>query len=435
MISPTYVGHGFTWPTDIDEPIGLGVHEGRLRVASKHVNASVSLSVRMLPRPSVVITGRISVSPFSVSSDFRDHSDADFTFANGSKVKLIIVHAREGDEFAFTAMPHDGVIQYGRKVAAVSISGAITNFYSLYERVGNSIARVVTLEGAGWTVAIRPGPSTKNVMKQLEDRGGYAMTHRFDVTKSDGSRLEAGGATSIIEALRLLLSFARGSLCGVGLTSALSSEQTVLWQQWGFSQTSRWSTTPNWFSSPQGQFLRGLFPGFVRELEGSQREHITSVIEMYAESNRDEPDVKPSLMLSQSALELLSWLELVENGAMSADGFKSLPAADRVRLLLHLCNIQASIPASLAPLTRAASGAKLDGPGVLCEIRNSLVHPGKKANQTLTPYVLGEAWLLSMWYLELALLNKFRYAGPYVNRLLVSAGTRPFVEPVPWADA
>jgi len=34
--------------------------------------------------------------------------------------------------------------------------------------------------------------------------------------------------------------------------------------------------------------------------------------------------------------------------------------------------------------------------------------------------------------LELALLHKFRYVGPYVNRLLVSAGARPFVEPVPW---
>ena len=153
---------------------------------------------------------------------------------------------------------------------------------------------------------------------------------------------------------------------------------------------------------------------------------------MYAEANRDEVDVKPSLMLAQSALELLSWLTLVESGAISADGFRALTASDHIRLLLRECRVPSAIPPLLEDLAKAARGSKLDGPAILVEVRNGLVHPGKKRSRNITPFVLTQAWHLSMWYLELALLHVFEYRGQYCNRLKVSMGMRPFIETVPW---
>ncbi|MGI8990068.1 MAG: hypothetical protein ACR2I2_10855 [Bryobacteraceae bacterium] len=422
------ISTGLPVPRRANETINLGEQRGRMRIASKEVdNITVSVSVHMLPRPRVFIEGRVAGSSFSILTDLKDHADADFTFhGNKAKTPIVIAHASEGDDFAFSAWPQKEVIDYGQRESVTSIQGAILNFYAAYE-IGNSATRKILLEGETWAIGFTPQPDMVAIVDQLNKEGGYGVTHFFEIKRTNSEAITASSAADILEALKLFLSFARGANCGLGLVKGCSAANTPLWQQWGFSQTSRWSSTVNWFFSPQGQFLRGAFPGFMREWQNGGREHIRSAIEMYAEANRDEPDVKPSLMLAQSALELLSWLSMVRGSCLSADGFRALPAADHIRLLLHQCRIPSLIPHTLADLTRAAASQKLDGPGMLTEVRNALVHPGKsRKNMTANVYV--EAWSLSMWYFELAILHRFGYDGSHVNRLL----DPPALQQVPW---
>ncbi len=425
------ISTGQVLPPAANDPIDLGTLRGRLRIATTVAdNVTVTILVRMLPRPRVLIEGIVHNSPFSVARDLSDLSNADFTF-HGSKTRtpIALAHASEGHAFAFSAWPHKEVIDYKPRRAVAAIKGMILNFYAAYERIGSGATRKIYLGDETWAITFRAQPSMTAVVDQLHREGGYGVTHLFEITRTNGEMISPQSTAEILDALKAFFSFARGAHCGLGLLKGIGGSGTVLWQQWGFSRTSRWSTTTNWFSSPQGHFLRGVFPGFMREWNTGSRDHIRSVVEMYAEANRDEPDVKPSLMLAQSALELLSWLSMVRTFCLSADGFRGLSAADHIRLLLHECRIPPNVPPTLAALVSAASGQKLDGPSVLTEVRNTLVHPGK-SNKNMTVAVFGEAWTLSMWYLELAILRRFSYNGPYLNRVR----SPPALEPVPWLD-
>jgi hypothetical protein len=155
----------------------------------------------------------------------------------------------------------------------------------------------------------------------------------------------------------------------------------------------------------------------------------------YFRSNSTSSGVDGSLILTQAALEHLAWRELVEHRRnISGDGFERLNAADQLRLYLSDMSIPLELPDSLEELTRLAGEFNWDGPAAFTEIRNNLVHPGRKRrrlNERKLPYF--EAWLLGQWYFELALLKMFDFRGVYHNR------TRPQtwigdVESVPWVQ-
>ena len=81
---------------------------------------------------------------------------------------------------------------------------------------------------------------------------------------------------------------------------------------------------------------------------------------------------------------------------------------------------------------RRAARAKgaADGPDIIANIRNSLVHPKRK--DRLSKDVLFAATSLSLEYVELSILAILSYRGPYVRRIAGTTRTAATVS-VPWA--
>ena len=82
---------------------------------------------------------------------------------------------------------------------------------------------------------------------------------------------------------------------------------------------------------------------------------------------------------------------------------------------------------------RAQYGAVLDGPDMVTQIRNRLVHP-KAAQERVYRLdgLLAEVWLLARHYLVLLILHSLGYQGSYrdLRKLRRLAGD---VDKVPWA--
>ena len=57
-----------------------------------------------------------------------------------------------------------------------------------------------------------------------------------------------------------------------------------------------------------------------------------------------------------------------------------------------------------------------DGAHAVTAKRNSLVHPKTKHAKAVNDSMY-DAWLLSLWYLEVCFLKYFNYDGVYSNRL------------------
>ena len=127
----------------------------------------------------------------------------------------------------------------------------------------------------------------------------------------------------------------------------------------------------------------------------------------------------------------MAWHLLVnDRGVLSRGAFKNLKAAGQLRRLVKDSGIPLDTPSDLKRLTGMTTGGRqpIDGPDWIAQLRNDFVHPPRGGQSARTSARMVDAWLLSMWYLELALLSLMDFKGDYRSRL--NAGE---VSRLPWS--
>jgi len=158
------------------------------------------------------------------------------------------------------------------------------------------------------------------------------------------------------------------------------------------------------------------------------------VIYWYLNSNSSKRGIDAGIILSQAAVERLSFeYAAKQKRLLEAEGFQNLRASDKFRLLFSSLDIPIQIPALMPELRKLAGQFNwLDAPHAITEVRNSLVHPDHKRSGHFGKAFF-PAWNLGQWYLELALLRICDYSGTYGNRLAQQRWVGE-VEPVPWDE-
>ncbi|ACK67964.1 hypothetical protein PCC8801_4025 [Rippkaea orientalis PCC 8801] len=166
--------------------------------------------------------------------------------------------------------------------------------------------------------------------------------------------------------------------------------------------------------------LEQAFEGFWKKWNNELwKEPIQLGIHWYIESNKQAGAIEGSIIFIQSALELFSWVLLVEDKKMiSADGFDKLPASDKISLLLSQCNIPIEIPEHLKILTAIKEKERPKNLAeLLTYVRNKITHPSPKNRKQLSDNVetkdLKNTYYLGRWLLELTLLSLFNYNSYY----------------------
>lgn len=305
-----------------------------------------------------------------------------------------------------------------------------------YRRLG-----VTKMECDPWQIDITETPSFFENRRILEQEDGYSVSHTGYIKRSDGETFSVKEAGNILRGLRILLSFADGSACGLALVKAIDEYDGELVLEWGTSHIEPWNqkTTRPWLPSiGGGDSLSQLFPGFWRFYKNPDWGNIVcTVVDWYFNSNNSPAHV--GIISAQAALESLSYKILGEK--LPAKEIKKLSAEEKLRKLLEIIEIDKELPSSCEGLKnfskqqikqrRDKNGDCYigDGPEAIVQIRNDLVHPEKKYDP-----ISAEAQIdtirLSLWYIELILLRKFEYCGRYMNRLRIAGGD-PY-EYVPW---
>ena len=148
----------------------------------------------------------------------------------------------------------------------------------------------------------------------------------------------------------------------------------------------------------------------------------------YALANSSSHAIEQGIVSAQIAMERLSYEYCVrERGLVSEQGFEKLDAADRYRLLLSCLDIPLTIPSTAEAVVAVSKERNwTDSPKTLTEIRNKLVHAGRKELKLKGESYL-DAWLLAIWLLELTILALCNFKGVYWNRVC------RVKEPVPWS--
>ena len=289
----------------------------------------------------------------------------------------------------------------------------------------------VDMEAMGWSVELRSLVKTRDSLKKLRAKGGYGLTYIGCFRRTDGGHFTGKDAMEALSALRSFLSFAKGASCDPVCPVGFHDSKGRVWEAWS-SPGEPWHSPMSWFDPLSSSQLVALFPGFMKRWANDDwREALHEVIYWYLNANNDARGIDAGIILTQAAIERLSYEYAVkERKLIEARGFKDLRASDKFRLLLSSLGIPLEIPASLSEMSELGGQFNwLDAPHALTEVRNSLVHPEHKQRGSFSNAYF-EAWNLGLWHLELSLLNICGYNGTYSNRLVHKyVGT---VEDVPW---
>ena len=271
----------------------------------------------------------------------------------------------------------------------------------------------------GWNVELKSLITTADTFKILTETGGYGLTHVGGLKKEDGTSFDGKTAEEMLTALRFFLSFSKGMWCNPCLAVGFDDKENRVWEAWA-SPPEYWAKLNSWFDPHHPDQLTNLFPGFMAKWENENwQEALREVIYWYLNSNNSIRGIDAGIILTQAAIERLSFEYAVKyKRLIEVEGFKKLLASDKFRLLFSSLDIPIDIPASLPELQGLANQFKwLDAPHAITEVRNSLVHPAHKRSGQFGK-VFYPVWNLGQWYLELALLKICDYSGTYGNRLV-----------------
>ena len=236
----------------------------------------------------------------------------------------------------------------------------------------------------------------------------------------------------MIEALTLFCSFARGVYCGLTLLTGISQSGEPAWERWGVTNVEPWKGYRSWFDARNGRILEDVFPGFWAQYQRLQRDDRTRVaLEWYLESNGQKA-LHSSIVLSQAALERLSFQQVGRKLTAREMGRKERETeGEWIARALSQAGVDCTIPPSYTALEQLRRANGFDhGPHTIVEIRNDLIHQDMSYG-ILSADVYRQAKELGLWYVEVLLLKLFDYNGIYANRL--TQKWRGEVEPVPWA--
>ena len=430
---------------DVNEPVLL--HEGRFRVRAgdRCIEPSGSAHLRWLPSPGIEFDTETDVphAGFGLDSTVE---------LPGFRTKNVVVHSTHlGSTLGIRASV--GAMEWGGERRLFSVGFQIVNFSDVITPGPSTVPgdptatggdygtiQTIYLKHDGWQIRIVAVPESRDRYRHLKDTGGYAFTHVGQLTRIDASGFCVEQAKDILESLRVFLSFVRGAACSLPIQWGRGVNGGIVWRWLGSPVVDGWARQySSWFAEIHGEILAELFDPFCcGHKDQKLRESLVLALHWYRRCNTNSSGMEGSIMLGMAALDLLGALIVDRNGSMTARKYDRLPVAEKLQELLAAMKVQADIPPRYEALTRFAQRNGNTGScQALARLRNGFVHAKEKNRRIVfgadgkaaTP----DAWQLSLWYQELALLHLLGHRGSYRNR--TTATWVGQVEPVPWSKS
>ena len=431
----------------MNEPVLL--HEGRFRVRAgdRCIEASGSAHLRWLPSPGI---------EFDIETDvpYAGFDLGSFTVElPGFRTKNVLpLSTHLGSTLRIRAFA--GAMEQAGGKRLLSIGFQIVNCPDFITRGPAAVPGDPTAVGGGygtiqtvglhhdaWQIRIVAVPESGDRYKKLKATGGYAFTHVGQLTRTDASAFSVEQAKEVLESLRIFLSFARGAACDLPIHWGRGIDGEIVWREFRSPIVDRWERAPrSWFDEHHGEILAELFDPFCHvHKDPKLHEPLVLALHWYRHCNTQSSGLEGSLVLGMAALELLGALIVVErNESRTAQQYdKKLSGAEKLQELLSALQVEADIPRRYEALSRFAQESDWNACQALSKLRNGFVHANEK-NRRIVFGADGEAaafdaWHLSLWYQELALLHLLGHWGSYRNRTTATLVGQ--VEPVPWSPS
>jgi hypothetical protein len=275
----------------------------------------------------------------------------------------------------------------------------------------------LTLDDSPYKIILDQLPNYKVRQEKLSNSGGYLTLYAGKITKIGG----VIGLTEIQkwhDRFHHFLYFLNGRRTAPMFYTGLH-DGTNIWTDYSGYTVDMYKYVPSWSDIFTINDLPQLWKSYnLLWKDDTNRDFLITAIHWYVEANSNAGMVEGSIILIQTALELIyNWLIIENQRLIIGKDADSISAANKIRLLIFQLGINSSIPPAFADLAQIAD--EKDGPEAFVEIRNALVHGQETKRAKLMKISLMakyQALQLGIWYVELALLFILKYKGKYNNR-------------------
>ncbi|MNG96506.1 hypothetical protein D3C79_555750 [compost metagenome] len=272
--------------------------------------------------------------------------------------------------------------------------------------------------------------------KRLKNNGGYLFTYVGKIFKTNNQPITLNEIHKWQIQLQNFLFFLNG-LRTSPLLYRGTHEGNSIFTDYTYYNSDPYKVVQSWSNTSDVIDFNKLWKEYGRLWKNeNNRDFLLTAVHWYIEANSNAGKVEGSIILIQTALELIyNWLIVENEKIIIGNEAEGVSAANKIRLLIFQLKISKSIPNSFKELISVAKES--DGPEIFVKIRNALVHGQEtKRNelQKISDKAKFQALQLGIWYVELALLYILKYKGSYKNRTdgKVWEGKG---EIVPWANS
>lgn len=341
----------------------------------------------------------------------------------GKPIKGVMSVNNVFDSKSFVWSSHEPIIGVGGDDTQMQyVVFHLFNFKKIFE--------TMSLKYENWVVELQPSARYEKHFKELENRGGYALTHHVYLRKVDNASFPAIEAEKIILALFWFFSFAKGDWCAPVCSVGFDSSDKSVWENWKSPRVSSFSDPISWFDELHPKQLEDLFFGFMRCWFNDYKNDILKKA-IYWYLNAIHSNIDVGIVLTQTAFEGMSRGYIVN--VLNKEPVRG-DAEANIKLLFSSLKLPFPVEITedtpkLKKLNEELNWNK-NSLGAIILVRNSLVHPQKKYHGKFNSKVYYETCSLGLWYLELSLLKLCNYSGKYYNRLTLKP--RGTIEDVPW---
>ncbi len=277
----------------------------------------------------------------------------------------------------------------------------------------------------------------KNRQESLEEKGGYIILYYGELKSKKGS-LKLEDTKDVFHCLDTFLTFINGRRTSAMFLQGIYEDE-VIWCDYTDYFVDPYKVVQSWQQRHSIRGLNELWQNFSSLWKDTDdKNFLTSAIHWYVEANGNRGFSEGSIIMAQTALELLyNWWIIENKKLIIGKDSENINASNKIRLLLSQLNINHSVPEALKQLKQFIVDSKdiIDAPDAVVQIRNAIVHSQEEKRKKLSSIhykAKYEALQLCIWYIEMTLLCILNFDDIYFNRCSKEIYASKAEELVPW---
>lgn len=297
----------------------------------------------------------------------------------------------------------------------------------------------LTLENETYVINIDQCEDYQKRTDSLKERGGYIILFYGELVCKNGL-VTYEDTRDIFDCLDTFITFLNGKRTAAMFQQGKLKNETIWYDYTDYFVDSH-RNVQSWPQSHSIAGLNDLWQSFSKIWKNADdRNFLRTAIHWYVEANGHKGFSEGSIIMAQTALELLyNWFVVERKKLILGRDSENISAANKIRLLLSQLDISLEVPDSFTELQKFVNSSNniLDAPDAVVQIRNAIVHSQMEKRKKLSAihYMAKyEALQLCIWYIEMALLRILDFNEKYFNRCSGEIYKSRADVYVPWAD-